>query len=47
MARLKFDKEKIALKANDPQAETIKKRRGRPEDTCLFSTKNDGTLLGV
>ena len=36
MARLKFDKEKIELKANDPQAETPEKKRERPKDPRVF-----------
>jgi len=39
MARLKFQKEKSELKANDPQAETPKKKRGRPKDPRLLQRK--------
>lgn len=46
MARLKFQKEKSELKANDPQAETPKKKRGRPKDPRLLQ-KNEGILCGV
>ena len=32
MARIQFEKEKMEVKANDPQALTPKKKRGRPAD---------------
>ena len=32
MARVKFDKEKQVVKAQNPQADTPKKKRGRPKD---------------
>ena len=32
MAHIQFEKEKTEIEANDPQAQTPKKKRGRPVD---------------